>query len=174
MRDRYIPGINELSNSPVGHRIKYYRLQAGMTQKELAVKCGLSESAIRNYELDNRKVKEETLEAIAEALDVSYFALSDPDLRHVGSAIHTLFSLETLYDLEPRIVGEEVHLVFPTTYAESIPPYGSFVANMAASWAKKYEELRDGTIDPDAYYKWQAKFPDKVPDEDLIFSDTEL
>ncbi len=173
MRDRYIPGINELSNSPVGHRIKYYRLQAKLTQKELAAKCDLSESAIRNYELDNRRPKEDILERIADALDVSYFSLRDPDLAYTQSAMHMLFSLQILYGLTPVIIDDEVHLVFPTTFSDLFP-YGSPIASMAASWAKKYEEFDKELIDSDTYFKWLSKFPDKVPDEDLIFSDADF
>ena len=33
----------------VGDKIRKYRLEQGYTQKELAIKAGLSESAIRNY-----------------------------------------------------------------------------------------------------------------------------
>ena len=35
----------------VGDKIRKYRLEQGYTQKELAIKAGLSESAVRNYEL---------------------------------------------------------------------------------------------------------------------------
>jgi len=162
MKDRYIPGINELWNSPVGYRIKYYRLKSNLTQKQLALKCGLSESAIRNYELNNRKPKEKTLEAIADALNISYWALSDPDLSHVPSALHTLFALGILYDLQPQIIDGEVHLVFPNTYANVIPPYGSFIANMAADWAEKTEALLADSIDLETYLDWQAKYPEKT------------
>ena len=38
----------------VGDKIRKYRLEQGYTQKELAIKAGLSESAIRNYELKHK------------------------------------------------------------------------------------------------------------------------
>ena len=38
----------------LGERIRYYRKRKGMTQKQLADLCQITEPAIRNYELDNR------------------------------------------------------------------------------------------------------------------------
>ena len=52
-----IPDPGYLAMNPPGYRIKYYRLQNNLTQKELAEKCGLTESAIRNYERTMRKGK---------------------------------------------------------------------------------------------------------------------
>ena len=37
-----------------GELIRKYRKMRGLTQTELAEKCGLTDSAIRNYELGNR------------------------------------------------------------------------------------------------------------------------
>ena len=39
--------------SSVGERIRYYRKRAQLTQKQLAEACGITEPAIRNYELGN-------------------------------------------------------------------------------------------------------------------------
>lgn len=53
-----------------GQRIKAARMKAGLTQKELSTKLGVSESFIAQYETDKRNPKIETLEKIAHALDV--------------------------------------------------------------------------------------------------------
>ena len=58
----------------LGERIRFYRQQAGLTQKGLADLCGISESAIRNYELGNRVPDFLTVRNIAERLRVSYYA----------------------------------------------------------------------------------------------------
>ena len=62
-------------NSTLGERIRFYRQQAGLTQKELAALCEVSESAIRNYELGNRVPDFLTLHIIAEKLRVNYVAV---------------------------------------------------------------------------------------------------
>lgn len=53
-----------------GLRIKKYRLEKGLTQKELAERCGLFDSAIRRYESGRQNPKKETLEKIAAALEI--------------------------------------------------------------------------------------------------------
>ena len=53
-----------------GLRIKKYRLEKGLTQKELAERCGLFDSAIRRYESGRQNPKKETLEKIATALEI--------------------------------------------------------------------------------------------------------
>ena len=55
----------------VGEKIRKFRIDQGYTQKELAIMSGLSESAIRNYELGNRFPSSEQLEKIANSLKIS-------------------------------------------------------------------------------------------------------
>ena len=45
--------MGEKFTSRVGYLIRNFRIASDMTQKELADKCGLNESTIRNYELGN-------------------------------------------------------------------------------------------------------------------------
>ena len=52
--------MGEKFTSRVGFLIRNFRITAEMTQKELADKCGLNESTIRNYELGNRYPDEAT------------------------------------------------------------------------------------------------------------------
>ena len=53
--------MGEKFTSRVGYLIRNFRIASDMTQKELADKCGLNESTIRNYELGNRYPDEATL-----------------------------------------------------------------------------------------------------------------
>lgn len=64
----------------VGDIIKQIRIRRRLTQKQLGEMCGLSEPAIRNYELGNRKPSLETLERIAAALNVTTFEIVLPEL----------------------------------------------------------------------------------------------
>ncbi len=63
-----------------GETIKYYRNLRGLTQKQLGEKCGLSEPAIRNYELGNRTPSPQQLEKIAAALNATVTELILPEL----------------------------------------------------------------------------------------------
>lgn len=55
----------------VGQRVKYWRLERGYTQKELAKKIGVSYWLILHYEKGKRRIPIEKLYAIADALSVS-------------------------------------------------------------------------------------------------------
>ena len=88
----------------VGKKIKRFRTAFGLSQKELAQKSGLSEPAIRNYELGNRTPSEKQLEKIAGALGVSIYAISDPNLENYDAVMHALFCLEDEYGIVPNEV----------------------------------------------------------------------
>ena len=66
--------MGEKFTSRVGFLIRNFRITAKMTQKELADKCGLNESTIRNYELGNRYPDEAPLVNIANNLGGSFSA----------------------------------------------------------------------------------------------------
>ena len=59
----------------IGENIKKFRKAKGMTQKELANKCGMAEITIRQYETGKREPRYEQQEIICEALEISMIAL---------------------------------------------------------------------------------------------------
>ena len=69
--------MGEKFTSRVGYLIRNFRIASDMTQKELADKCGLNESTIRNYELGNRYPDEATLLNIANNLRVSASSMKE-------------------------------------------------------------------------------------------------
>lgn len=52
-------------------KIAYYREKAGMSQRELADRAGVSPGAIGQYETNRKTPRVETLRRLAEALHVS-------------------------------------------------------------------------------------------------------
>lgn len=54
----------------IGENIKKYRKKMGITQRELAEKCGYATGTIQQYELNKRKPNIETIKSIAKALGV--------------------------------------------------------------------------------------------------------
>ena len=69
-----------------GQKIKELRQAKNLSQKELGIMSGLSEPAIRNYELGNRTPSPQQLEKIAAALNVSVYAISDPEIEDYSVA----------------------------------------------------------------------------------------
>lgn len=67
-------------NMTTGERIRHIRNERGISQKQLSEMCGLSEPAIRNYELGNRKPSAQILDKIAAALAVTAAELVLPEL----------------------------------------------------------------------------------------------
>jgi len=65
-----------LEKSFTGELIRKYRIEKGLTQKQLGEKCGINEANIRKYELGTQKPKIETLERIAAGLDIPLSKLS--------------------------------------------------------------------------------------------------
>lgn len=60
-----------------GERIRAIRKEKGMTQKQVADRCGMADSAIRKYESGRQNPKLDTLKKIADALEVSIDVLLD-------------------------------------------------------------------------------------------------
>ena len=109
-----------------GLKIRQTRILRDMTQKELAEKSQMSESAIRNYELGNRYPDYSAFEKIAKALKVDISYLQDADPYSVDGALQILFLLEDLYGLHPVIADNDIHLVFGP-----LPDYAARISPMA-------------------------------------------
>lgn len=97
----------------IGSRIRHFREAAGLTQNQLGKLTGKSESAIRNYELNNRIPDWETITKIANALKVSYYALDASSIDRTFKVVHMLFEMENLYGLTPYVdKNGDVYLKF--------------------------------------------------------------
>lgn len=68
----------------------------------------LNKSTIKNYELGNRYPDEATLLNIANNLEVSFYALSDPDVANIFSALYVLFDMEWAYGLRLTMKDGEI------------------------------------------------------------------
>lgn len=112
----------------VAENIKRLRKQAGFTQRQLAEKCGMSESTLRQYEIGYRNPKIETLHRIAQALDKSIILLVEgcEDKYPLTSADYQLDLYNSMTDEEKefsaKIGGSPTWLVkgtdtFPNTIA---------------------------------------------------------
>lgn len=165
--------MGEKFTSRVGYLIRNFRIASDMTQKELADKCGLNESTIRNYELGNRYPDEATLLNIANNLNVSFFALSDPDVANIFSALHVLFDIEWAYGLRPTMKDGEVVLKFEDRLSCTEPrPLEDLDAfkTMVEYWARLRDKLEDGEISESEYWFKEIKFPKNPIHEDNSYS----
>ena len=101
---------------PYSRKIKKLREKRQLTQKQLAELSGISESALRSYELGDRKPKKEVLEHIAKALRVRSEYLSAPEFGPKMEFFYALLENDELYGTpSPRLT------VDPPSPVVSIP-----------------------------------------------------
>lgn len=94
------------SNVLLGKSIREIRLRRGLTQREVSETIGgISESALRSYELGERRPKQNTLERIAETLDVTPACFDTYGIERYDELVHALFLLEDRFGIEPCADG---------------------------------------------------------------------
>lgn len=76
------PLVPPVFRGHVGRRIRYYRLQAELTQKDLANRAGVNQGFLSEIERGHRKPSPSSLKAIAVALDIAPAVLIGDSLEH--------------------------------------------------------------------------------------------
>lgn len=71
-----------------GEKIKAIRIAKGMTQKQVAEKCKMADSAIRKYESGKVDPKPKTIQRIADALGVPASDLFDDDYVNIAQLVY--------------------------------------------------------------------------------------
>lgn len=161
-------GLRLSIDATLGERIRFYRQQAGLTQKELADLCEVSESAIRNYELGNRIPDFYTLEEIAQQLRVNYYAIAGEKIEALNGALQALYKLEEIYGLYPAEVDGHIHFVFRDSISTDPVVPDLDVVTQSPGMLLQYRilgfmqacALHDtGELSDEAYTLWKSKFP---------------
>ena len=132
-----------------GELIRFYRKRKHMTQAGLGEAAGLSEPAIRNYELGNRMPDRSQLEKIAAALGVTLDSLVRYEIASAKDALGVLFQLEDEFGLVPH--GDGTLGIDPKSgNAQKLD-----VAIKA--WSSARDELARGEMTGDDYRDWRAR-----------------
>lgn len=137
-----------------GELIRRYRKMRKMTQADLAEACGLSDSAIRNYELGNRKPSETHMESIARALEIAQEALLDVDVDSARKALEYFFRIDEELGLKP-IRGAEGD-IFLTVDRNSLK--APKLSAALEAWMRQRKRLDAGEISQEEYDAWKAGF----------------
>lgn len=140
-----------------GEKIKKARHARGLTQKELGEKVGLTDVRIRQYELNNRTPKEDTLRLIAEALKVNYHSLCEPTIYTAEEVIFSLFELEEHYPFGlysiPVVTDnkskEQIGIIFEEMW----------INEFLMEWKLRKKELQTGKISEKEYEEWKRNWP---------------
>lgn len=134
-----------------GKKLKELRLLRSLTQKELAIKSGLTDAAIRNYELGNRSPNKEQLDKIAEALKCHPSALIDHNLFTYIDIYQIIFDLEDYYRFRPVVEGGSRFLL----------SIDSDFDNFLVEWDEMRKKHYNGEITDDEFRDWKLSYPKK-------------
>lgn len=154
---------NANTGSRIGEKIRSFRIMRHLTQKQLAEECGLSESAIRNYELGNRYPDEYTLMDIADALLIDRAVLRDPDPTNPLTVEQFLYALEKLYGFSPKLVDGELCFTFgntPESFSDQQVIDRYLLADLLYTWCGIRDLMVEGKITQEEYHEWQIAHSD--------------
>jgi len=166
----------------IGERIHFLRNLRGMTQKYLGQAVGFPEKTadvrMAQYESGTRTPKADLTKALANALEVSPYALDVPDIDSNIGLMHTLFTLEDLRGLSVAEVDGEVCLKLDKSKGKVYHE----MSQMLFAWLEQAKKLDAGEITKEEYDQWRYRYPEfgttqrwvKVPSQvltDWLFSD---
>ena len=132
-----------------GELIRFYRKRTHLTQAGLGEAAGLSEPAIRNYELGNRTPDRSQLEKISKALGVTPDSLVRHEIASEKDALGVLFQLEDEFGLVPQEDG-----------TLGIDPKSKNAQKLDAAikaWTNARDELARGEMTEGDYREWRAR-----------------
>lgn len=132
-----------------GELIRRYRKLAGMSQAKLGEASGMSEPAIRNYELGNRTPGPEQLQAIAGALDVDPSALIGYEIDSARDVLSVLFQLSDEFGLMPSEDGS----LTVNPKAKGAPK----LVQAVKAWKGMEDKAASGKITDKELAEWKAK-----------------
>lgn len=113
-----------------GKMIKAARQDAGLTQAQLADKCGYATITIRQYESEKREPRREQLQKIADALHVPITKLFDSDLSDFAGFRTGIVSAEDIANEMGIPVERVLHAIqHPDEVSESVRQKFAAVAN---------------------------------------------
>ena len=122
-----------------------------LTQKELAIKAGLTDTAIRNCELGNRSPTKKQMQKIAQVLDCDISALTDHEPNSIHDFIHIIFDYEKEMKLRP--------LVDDATSA--LLSLDMNFNDFLVEWDEMRKKHYNGEITDEEFEDWKLSFPKK-------------
>ena len=134
-----------------GEKLKKLRLLRELTQKELAIKSGLTDSAIRNYELGYRSPNKDQLIKIAEALACDVSALIDHTPISNFEFMQILFDYEEDLKIRPLIEDSTIGVL----------SHDMTFNDFLIEWDEMRKKHYNGEITDEEFEDWKLSYPKK-------------
>lgn len=134
-----------------GKKLKQIRLFRKLTQKELAIMSGLTDAAIRNYELGNRSPNKEQLRKIADVLNCDISALIDHEPNSIFEIMHIIFDYEKEMKLRPLIDESTIALL----------SHDMNFNDFLVEWDEMRKKHYNGEITDEELEDWKLSYPKK-------------
>lgn len=141
-----------------GQKLRDLRQRAGMTQKELAHAAGLSESALRSYELGDRSPKAGIYERLAKALGVRPEYLTAPKFKNRYEFIYALLENEELYGYKASFDSYD----HPVLVADDCSAHFGTMRGFLDDWAQMRQKLKNKEITEEEYIEWKRTYEQGV------------
>lgn len=135
-----------------GKKLKQIRLFRKLTQKELAIMSGLTDAAIRNYELGNRSPNIEQLRKIADALECDISALINHEPNSILEIMHIIFEYEK--DIKFRPLADDGEI---TGLLSNDVDFNNFLIEWNEMRKKNYND----EITDEEFEDWKLSYPKK-------------
>lgn len=146
-------GKNKGGLAPLySRKIKKLREKRQLTQKQLAELSGISESAMRSYELGNRKPKKEVLERIAMALRVRPEYLSAPEFGPKMEFFYALLESDELFGYTITDINGQLAITDGGMTA------GITFSNFLRDWNEMKQKLDAKEITREEYEDWKETY----------------
>lgn len=145
----------------IGRKMKTARTNAGISQRDMAIKLGLSNSSYSNYE---NGYSEPPAEIIIKFCDILKITMGDLLELKVAAPQHA--TVRTFADLISILIDLDrrgLSIKGNTTYSQqanqlmahlSLDIKNAQLATFIPDWNKVNEELASGAMDEDEYHAW--------------------
>lgn len=137
-------------------KLKALRNELRLTQKEVADRASVTESAYRAYELGDRNPKPEILKRIAAALEVRPEYLSAPVFENRHEFVYAVLDCEDLFGYTARDFNGIA------TIAPSCDSKTRFFEKFVRDWSEVRKKLDDCEIDEEEYAEWKRTYDSGV------------
>lgn len=154
----------------IGSRIRKIRIDRGLSQAELGSAVGLTADRIQKYENGARKPKNDLLFKFAETLEVSPWALLDPNTMSRYGAMYALFEIADNFDMkiEKTPEGRPAGMCISIDYMN---PMFEYMEAWYEEYTRTQTELEAATSEDakkeinESFNNWKWNFPKALVDK---------